>query len=83
MRELDLEKRLMRYPLSYEIYSQQFDALPQLALDYVHSRVADVLLGRDTTGISARIPAAERKAIAEILADTKPAMAALLRPAAR
>jgi hypothetical protein len=83
LRELDLDKRLMRYPLSYEIYSEQFDALPQVALDYVHSRVADVLLGKDTTGISARIPAAERKAIAEILIDTKPAMAALLRPAPR
>jgi hypothetical protein len=82
LRELDLDKRLMRYPLSYEIYSQQFDALPQFALDYVQSRIAEVLLGRDTTGIAARIPAAERKAIAEILIDTKPALAALLRPAA-
>lgn len=83
LRELDLDKRLMRYPLSYQIYSEQFDALPQIAVDYVHSRIADVLLGKDTTGISARIPAAERKAIAEILIDTKPAMAALLQPAAR
>jgi hypothetical protein len=72
----------MRYPLSYQIYSPQFDALPQVALDYLYSRIAEVLQGRDTSGIAARIAAADRKAIAEILIDTRPAMAALLRPAA-
>jgi len=79
LRELDLHTRLLRYPLSYEVYSPQFDAMPQYALDYVNSRIVEVLQGRDTTGISAGIPADERQAIAEILIDTKPSLAALLR----
>jgi hypothetical protein len=82
LRDLDLDTRLMRHPLSYQIYSAQFDALPQYALDYIYSRIVEVLQGRDTTGIAARIPAEERKAITEILLDTKPALAGLLRPAA-
>ncbi len=79
LRELDLDTRLLRHPLSYEIYSEQFDALPQYALDYIYSRVAEVLLGKDTTGIAAGMSAEERKTIAAILIDTKPALAPLLR----
>jgi hypothetical protein len=79
LRELDLQTRLFRYPLSFVIYSEQFDDLPQYALDYVHSRIVAVLQGRDTTGIAERISAADRRAISEILIDTKPALAALLR----
>jgi len=79
LRELDLTTRLPRYPLSYMIYSEQFDGLPQFALDYVNERIVEVLQGKDTTGIAARLTAAERKAITEILLDTKPALAALLK----
>jgi hypothetical protein len=79
LRELDLGKRLLRYPLSYEIYSDQFDGLPEYALDYVYARIVEVLQGRDTTGISASLTDAERQAITEILIDTKPALAELLK----
>jgi hypothetical protein len=78
LRELDLNTRLLRYPLSYEIYSDQFDNLPEYALDYLYARIVAILQGRDTTGISAGISAADRQAITEILIDTKPALAALL-----
>jgi hypothetical protein len=78
LRELDLGARLTRYPLSYVIYSAQFDGLPEYALDYIHSRIVAVLQGRDATGISASLSAADRKAITEILIDTKPVLAALL-----
>jgi hypothetical protein len=79
LHELDLNTRLMRYPLSYEIYSEQFEALPQYAKDYLNGRIVEVLQGKDTTGIAARIPAADRAAISEILIDTKPSLAALLQ----
>jgi hypothetical protein len=79
LRELDLATRLLRHPLSYEIYSDQFEGLPEYALDYINSRIVEVLKGRDTTGISASIPVAERQTIAEILMDTKPQLARLLR----
>ncbi len=78
LRELDLNTRLLRHPLSYEIYSAQFDALPQYALEYIYSRIAEILQGRDTTGISAAIPAGERELIRQILIQTKPAIAPLL-----
>jgi hypothetical protein len=81
LRELDLQKRLFRYPLSFEIYSEHFDALPKYALDFIYARMVEILQGRDTTGISASLSAADRKAITEILIDTKPALAPLLRAA--
>jgi hypothetical protein len=71
----------LRYPLSFEIYSPQLDALPEYALAYVNSRIVEILQGRDTTGISSRLTAADRAAITEILIDTKPSLAALLRSA--
>ena len=79
LRELDLHKRLFRYPLSFEIYSPQFDALPPYAKEYILGRVAEVLKGRDTTGLSAALQPEQRQAITEILIDTKPALAALLK----
>jgi len=80
LRELDLDTRLMRHPLSYEIYSPQFDALPQYVLEYIYARIVEVLQGRDTTGISAGMSAEERQIITGMLIDTKPALAALLQP---
>lgn len=82
LQELDLEKRLMRYPLSFLIYSEQFDALPQYALDYINSRIVEILRGTDTSGIGARLSAADRAAITQILIDTKPSLAQLLRASA-
>jgi hypothetical protein len=79
LRELDLQQRLFRYPLSYLVYSEQFDALPAYARDYVDARIVEVLQGRDTTGLTAALTAAQRTAITEILIDTKPRLAALLR----
>jgi hypothetical protein len=78
LRELDLNKRLFRYPLSYLIYSEHFDALPDYVLDYIGMRIAEVLNGTDKTGISERFTPAERETIAQILIDTKPRFGKLL-----
>lgn len=84
LHELDLQTRLFRYPFSYTIYSEQFDSLPEYALDYLYSRISEVLQGEDTTGLSAALSPQERVAIKEILIATKPGLAARLgnRPAA-
>jgi hypothetical protein len=79
--ELDLNKRLFRYPMSFLVYSTHFDALPRYALDYIETRIVEVLQGRDTTGIAARIAPADREAIRQILIDTKPSLAKLLQAA--
>jgi hypothetical protein len=71
LRELDLTKRMFRYPCSYLIYSEAFDALPPVARDRIYRRLWEVLTGTDQTPISARLTAADRKAVFEILLDTK------------
>ncbi len=72
LRDLDLETRLLRYPCSYMIYTPSFDALPQAAKEAIYHRLATVLSGGDPDPRYARLTAADRQAITEILRDTKP-----------
>jgi hypothetical protein len=72
LREFDLQHRLFRYPLSYMIYSEIFDALPAAARDRVYQRLYDVLSGKDQNPRFAHLSASDRKAILEILIQTKP-----------
>ena len=71
LRELDLKTRLFRYPCSYMIYSAAFDALPLNARQAVYRRMWQILSGADKGEKYARLPSADRKAIIEILRDTK------------
>ena len=72
LHELDLNRRLMKYPCSYLIYSPAFDALPPGAKDPIYRRMWQVLSGRerDARYLSA-LSLADRQAIVEILRDTK------------
>jgi hypothetical protein len=72
LRELDLERRVFRYPLSYLIYSESFDALPPPVKIYIYRRLREVLSGADQGPEFAHLSPADRDAIREILADTKP-----------
>ncbi len=72
LRDLDLERRLFRYPCSYLIYSPSFDALPAPVKDYVLRRIWDVLDGMDPGKEFTHLSAADRKAIREILVATRP-----------
>ena len=70
LKDLDLKRRFLRYPLSYLIYSEAFDTLPGPAKDYFYQRVRKVLSGAD---IDVRhLSAEDRTAILEILEETKP-----------
>jgi hypothetical protein len=71
LREFDLTSRLFKYPCSYLIYSDAFDALPAPAQDYVYKRCWDILSGNDTSGDFTHLTAADREDILEILRDTK------------
>jgi hypothetical protein len=79
LRDLDLEHRLFRYPLSYLIYSASFDAMPAPARDYVVQRLGEILTGQDQSEGFAHLSPADRQAILEILRETK-ADFANLRP---
>jgi hypothetical protein len=72
LRDLDLQHRLLRYPLSYLVYSKSFDAMPDVLKDYVIRRFREVLTGKDTSADFQHLSAADRTAILEILHETKP-----------
>jgi len=76
LREFDLERRLFKYPLSFLIYSESFDALPGLARREVYRRLREVLSGADTSAAFAHLQPADRTALIEILNETKPGFAA-------
>lgn len=83
LREFDLEKRLFRYPLSYLIYSESFDALPDRVRQYVLERIHTILTGKDTTKRYEYLTAEERQATLEILVATKPNLPAYWKAKAR
>ena len=72
LRNLDLEKRLFKYPLSFLIYSDSFNALPELAKGAVYRQLRDILTGADASAEFAHLSASDRTAILEILSATKP-----------
>ena len=72
LHELDLTRRLLKYPCSYLIYSPAFDGLPPAAKEPVYRRLWEVLSGSDRAERYRRALSREdRQAILEILRDTK------------
>jgi hypothetical protein len=71
LRQLDLRRRLMRYPRSYMIYWEPFDRLAGKSKSYAYERMWDVLSGDEHASFQ-NLTAADRRAIIEIVRDTKP-----------
>jgi hypothetical protein len=82
LRDFDLHKRLFRYPLSYMIYSPAFDSLPNIAKERIYRRLYEVLAGNDQSKAFDFVTAEDRRAILEILRDTKPDLPAYWKTAA-
>jgi hypothetical protein len=81
LREFDLRTRLFKYPCSYMIYTDAFDALPAAAKDAVYSRMWEVLSGRETRKpYASRLSAADRQAIVQILRATKKDLPSYIQP---
>lgn len=76
LRDFDLRTRIFKYPCSYLIYSEAFDALPKQTKEYVYHRLFAVLTGRDQSTEFARLTDETRRAIFEILLATKPGLPA-------
>ena len=72
LRDFDLSTRMMKYPCSYLIYSKPFGALPHEVKDRVLRRLFDVVAEQDESPTFAHLTAADRRAILEILRETKP-----------
>jgi hypothetical protein len=74
LRDFDLQKRIFKYPCSYLIYSEAFDAIPGPAKDYIYHRLFDILSGREQGPEFASLSSQDRRAILEILVATKPGL---------
>ncbi len=71
LRELDLTSRMFKYPCSYLIYSEAFESLPTQLKEKIYARLFDVLTGKDTSETYDFLSSETRRAILEILAETK------------
>lgn len=70
LRELDLETRLQKYPVSYMIYSPAFRAMPDAPRNLVMGKIDRVLAGEITGPKYAHLTPGIRVAIREILKAT-------------
>ena len=72
LRDFDLRRRLFRYPLSFLIYDDSIDALPERLQDYLRRRLTEVLTGEDDSEPFQHLSRRTRRAIYEILKTTRP-----------
>jgi hypothetical protein len=76
LRDFDLHTRIFKFPCSYLIYTESFDQIPEPAKGYVYHRLFEILTGTDRGPDFAKIAAADKRAIFEILLATKPGLPA-------
>jgi len=69
--QIDAANRLLRYPCSYMVYSQAFEGLPASVRQAVYQRMLDLLSGDAPRTGTARVTAEDRRAVLEILRETK------------
>ena len=82
LRDFDLNTRLFKYPCSYLIYSEPFAALPGQVKETIYARMFDILSNTDTSADYQRLSLETRRAVLEILAQTKPDLPKKWREAA-
>jgi hypothetical protein len=78
LRDLELQTRLLRYPLSYLVYTPAFSALPDYARDYLFGKFGAVLQGREHSQTYAFMTDADKRDTLQILTATLPAFAQYL-----
>lgn len=71
LRDFDLKTRMFRYPLSYMIYTEAFDRMPEAARNRIYQLLFDVVTGKNQSLRYQKLSSTDRKAILEIMADTK------------
>jgi hypothetical protein len=71
LRDLDRKSRLFKYPCSFLIYSPSFDAIAAPIKDVLLQKLHDILTGKNEDPQYARLTPGDRKAILEILLETK------------
>jgi hypothetical protein len=69
--QLELTTRLLKYPCSYMVYSEAFDGLAAPVRQAVYERMMATLSSVDRRLGDARVSTEERRAVVEILRETK------------
>lgn len=81
LRQFDLQQRLFRYPLSYMIYSEAFERLPDPLRERIYRRLFDVLTTPAPGPSYAHLSRADRRAVLDIVRETKRNLPAFFRAA--
>lgn len=76
LRDLDLKTRLLKYPLSWLIYSEAFDNLPAPAKTYIASRLHHLLSTQQLPADLSHLTPDLQTAIRQIITATKPGLLA-------
>ena len=70
-RDFDLKTRMFKYPCSFLIYSPSFDAISAPIKEVILRKLHDILTGKNDEAQFARLTPEDRKAMLEILLETK------------
>ena len=70
LRDFDLERRLFKYPCSFLIHSEAFQAIPSQVKGYIYRRLWEILNGNDRGSAFAHLTNTDRQSILAILRDT-------------
>jgi hypothetical protein len=74
LRQMDMTRRMFKYPCSYLIYSEDFDTMPGIVKARLYWRLWEALSGADQSQKFAALSPADRRAVLEILLETKPGL---------
>jgi hypothetical protein len=83
LRQFDLKTRLMKYPCSYLLYSKMFKSLPVPTREAVYRRLWSILSREERGPKYVHLDLDRRKAIVEILRDTKDDLPTYFHPIER
>ena len=80
LRELDMQRRMFKYPCSFVVHSKSFLALPKPAREHVFRRLGEILNGNDKSERFQHLTEQDRSNLRQILRDTRPELRPYLRP---
>jgi hypothetical protein len=80
LRQFNLQRRLMRYPCSYMIYSEAFDSMPDQVREAAYKQMWQILSGEEKSDKYSKLSLADRQAIVEILRETKKGLPDYFQP---
>lgn len=83
LRQFDLERRLMKYPCSYMVYSSAFDALPDDLQAATYARMWRILSREERGKKYAALTLEDRRAVVDILRETKKRLPKYFGPVTR